>query len=240
MGQDSKTLEHAILMDRREALRLSFVGGLALALFPSEAEATPGPCRPRKGYTLFEDIRGHADPNALVGQVAPAFYQKDINPRSRTYHKFIGPQDYKGNIVVLNLWASYCLPCLDELPRLQKISQAYNDITILGLIAGEDGVDPDVDQIGALTKITFPILGAEGKSPLNVRACQDSEKTSAAYFDHQKGKRADWMGLMISEQLYGFNQLPTTFIIDRQHIVREVQRGTLNAQEWEDKLKPYI
>lgn len=39
-----------------------------------------------------------------------------------TLHKLA---DFKGNVVLLNLWATWCTPCLKELPTLQKLDEKY-------------------------------------------------------------------------------------------------------------------
>ena len=36
----------------------------------------------------------------------------------------------KGNIMILNFWASWCLPCKREMPSLEKLSQNYPDLKI--------------------------------------------------------------------------------------------------------------
>ena len=51
--------------------------------------------------------------------------------------------DLRGNVVVANLWGTWCLPCRDELPELVELAHAYADrpVVILGL-AVESG-DPE-------------------------------------------------------------------------------------------------
>lgn len=44
-------------------------------------------------------------------------------------------EDYRGQVVVLNLWATWCPPCLDELPTLDRLHRSYRDqgLTVIAL-----------------------------------------------------------------------------------------------------------
>lgn len=64
--------------------------------------------------------------------------------------------DLKGKAVLLNFWATWCIPCQDEMPLLEKYAQKYADnLVVIGIDSGEDsGVVSDyVKKLG----ITFPI-----------------------------------------------------------------------------------
>lgn len=54
-------------------------------------------------------------------RLAPLFTSFDINK------KRISLTDYQGKYVLINFWASWCGPCLGEMPMLQKINQQYSD-----------------------------------------------------------------------------------------------------------------
>ncbi len=68
--------------------------------------------------------------------------------------------DYRGKVVLLNFWASWCIPCKEEMPRIQAAYEQFQDhgLVVLGINM------TDLDNRGALktfvqdTKITFPIL----------------------------------------------------------------------------------
>lgn len=57
-----------------------------------------------------------------VGTDAPNFKAKELNS---TAYKTLA--DYKGQVVLLNIWATYCIPCQKELPSLEKLHEAYGD-----------------------------------------------------------------------------------------------------------------
>src|SRR5258706_15632758 len=48
--------------------------------------------------------------------------------------------DYHGKIVVLNFWATWCPPCIDELPSLKQFAEKYSGkgVEVLGVSLDED------------------------------------------------------------------------------------------------------
>lgn len=75
----------------------------------------------------------------MIGRAAPDFTIKD-GDRAVSLH------DYRGKTVVLNFWATWCPPCVDELPSLLKMQQQLKDKNVVVL-----AVSVDVDQ-GAYEK----------------------------------------------------------------------------------------
>lgn len=66
--------------------------------------------------------------------------------------------DFQGKVVVLNFWASWCAPCLREMPSLEKLHQKYHQrgIQVIGVavVSNESDVPQKVRQTG----VTYPIL----------------------------------------------------------------------------------
>ena len=67
--------------------------------------------------------------------------------------------DYKGKIVILNFWVTWCEPCKEEMPYLQSFAEEHPDVAVLAvnltsMDLGMDIVKQFVDVFG----LTFPIL----------------------------------------------------------------------------------
>ena len=71
--------------------------------------------------------------------------------------KKISLKDFRGKIVLLNFWASWCVPCREEMPAMEKLYQEYKDNNFAVLaVAVKDRKQDAVDFIKEL-KITYPI-----------------------------------------------------------------------------------
>tara|TARA_B100000029_G_C17602904_1_gene966383 strand:- start:875 stop:1426 length:552 start_codon:yes stop_codon:yes gene_type:complete len=71
--------------------------------------------------------------------------------------------DYKGNIIIINFWATWCGPCKFEIPDLIDLYKKYNgDVVVLGISLDYDGptvVPQFADQYG----INYPVLYGDSK-----------------------------------------------------------------------------
>jgi cytochrome c biogenesis protein CcmG/thiol:disulfide interchange protein DsbE len=67
-----------------------------------------------------------------VGKPAPDFTVSDSD-RTVSLH------DYRGKVVVLNFWATWCAPCIEEMPSLMKMQSDLNDkVTVLAVSTDKD------------------------------------------------------------------------------------------------------
>ena len=66
--------------------------------------------------------------------------------------------DLKGQVVMVNFWATWCGPCRQEMPHLEALYQRYNGLgfTLLGVNVEEDS--SGADEFLAETPVSFPIL----------------------------------------------------------------------------------
>jgi peroxiredoxin len=77
--------------------------------------------------------------------------------QSRT-GEVISLADLKGEVVMVNFWATWCGPCRKEMPHLEALHQRYSDLgfTLLGVNVEEDS--SGADEFLAETPVSFPIL----------------------------------------------------------------------------------
>ena len=100
----------------------------------------------------------------------------------------------RGRVVVLNLWATWCAPCIEELPSLLALQKQMPDLAIVAVSMDQD---PDVYK---------RFLVEHHVDVLTVR--DEDQKVNA---------------------LYGTVQIPETYIIDKQGVLR---RKFIGAQVW--------
>jgi thiol-disulfide isomerase/thioredoxin len=68
--------------------------------------------------------------------------------------------DYRGKIVVLNFWATWCLPCREEMPMLSKLASGYADKEVVFLAVSIDDAQsqPKIPRFLEKTKIALPVF----------------------------------------------------------------------------------
>ena len=84
---------------------------------------------------------------------APSFTLPDLDG------KMINLADYKGKVVLLNIWATWCPPCVEEMPSMEKLYQELKDesFEILAVSIDESGVNV-VLPFMKKHKLSFPAL----------------------------------------------------------------------------------
>lgn len=119
--------------------------------------------------------------------------------------------DYKGKTVFLNFWATWCGPCRNEMPEIQKLYEEYQakedkDVVILGIAAPDLGGEASEDEIKAFLEengYTYPVV-------------------------------MDTTGEIFTS--YGISAFPTTFMIDKDSNVY----GYVSGQLSEDVMRNII
>ena len=112
--------------------------------------------------------------------------------------------EYKGKIIFLNFWATWCPPCKEEMPYIEELYKEYNenqdDVVILGVAA--------------------PNLGREGTEEYITEFLEEEGYTFPVVFD----KKAE----MVFG--YGINAFPSTFIIDKEGYIKKYVPGAMNKK----------
>ena len=158
-------------------------------------------------------------PSPLVGKPAPAFSLPTL-----TGGKPFSPADYKGQVWMFNVWATWCVACREEHPLLVEFSKTQS-IPIVGL---------SYKEIQAADQANGPLsndakLGLARERSLRFLQRQgDPYKLSVMDLDGSVG---------IDYGVYG---VPETYLIDREGVIRYKQVGPVTPELLETKLLPLI
>jgi len=127
------------------------------------------------------------------------------------YGKKHSLEEYKGKVVVINYWATWCGYCVRELPEFEKVYKEFGsnkkDVIILGVAGPKtkenpNNVDVEKDKIISFLKkknVTYPTLMDEaGKS-----------------FDD-----------------YGVKYFPTTYVINKNGYLEGFVNGAISGEGW--------
>ena len=121
---------------------------LALGLLWAASDLTAPPSDPALGIATGED----PDDADATGKAAPLhFTLKDMNGVE------VKLESFKGKIILLNFWATWCPPCKVEIPDLIALQEQYrDDLVVLGF-----SVDDTAEQLrpfAAEYEINYPVL----------------------------------------------------------------------------------
>jgi peroxiredoxin len=169
--------------------------------------------RARSGFATAAVILVAAVLSALIWMNRDRFTPLDVGSRAPDYAAFsldgdtVHLSSYEGDVVLLNIWATWCAPCVHEMPALQRL---HEELATEGLRVVAVSVDAAPGGFGAF-----------GQAGGDVRAFRDR---FALTFDilHDPSGRI--------QSRYQVNGLPTTFIIDRGG---RIQRKVLGARDWD-------
>ena len=131
----------------------------------------------------------------VAGTQFPDFAEKDLDGKP------LSVANYKGKLVMVDFWATWCGPCVGELPNVQKIYEKYHakGFEIIGV-----SLDKDKDKLTAFIK----------------------EKNMAwpQYFDGQ-----GWQNKLAVQ--YGVESIPATFLLDKNGkiIAKDLRGEALDA-----------
>lgn len=102
-------------------------------------------------YPVFSKIQ--ITEGTEVGEKAPSFKLRNLDGNLE------GLDDYKGKVVVLNFWATWCAPCLEEMPTFEKLYRRYRSQGLTVLAVNLDkGNSEKVKKFTDENNFTFIVL----------------------------------------------------------------------------------
>lgn len=108
------------------------------------------------GLAAATHFVGDALRPVVVGSPAPDFraVTLDTVPRPRTL------ADYRGQVVLLNLWATWCTPCRAEMPSIQALydSLGGRGLKVVAVSVDDPGSEPAIREFARQYGLTFEIL----------------------------------------------------------------------------------
>jgi len=138
----------------------------------------------------------------LIGNPAKPFTVTSLDG------KIVSLGSFKGKVVILNFWATWCPPCQAEIPEFVKFYRDFEKkgVVIIGL--GVSDSDASLGEFSKANHIDYPVA-------------------------NDKGGR-------VSSLYGGVRSIPTTFVIDRKGIIRDMRIGGIDGQELLKMVEPYL
>lgn len=122
-----------------------------------------------------------ADVAALTAKPAPDFQLESLDGT------LVNLTDYRGQVVLINIWATWCPPCVREIPRLQRLFDRYQaqGFVLLGVNTTFQDERAEVAQFVRDQGITYPVLlDVDGE----VGQAYGSRLIPSSYLIDQNGK----------------------------------------------------
>lgn len=107
-------------------------------------------------WFLLNQFLGHEIKPLGIGSRAPVFQATHLNEEKTSAS--LG--DYKGDVVMLNIWATWCAPCRAEMPSMQRLHEEYQDkgLRIVAVSIDDEFSERNIKSFVEDFGITFEIL----------------------------------------------------------------------------------
>jgi peroxiredoxin len=157
---------------------------------------------PRKVFTAEETKEKPPEPRIpmlKVGAAAPDF------PATDAAGKAVKPSDYRGKVVILDFWATWCGPCIASMPHTQEVAAHYKDQGVVVLASCTSDTRAKFDAWVKRNQAQFPDI----------------------LFSHDPEERGPNRA---SHKLYGVGGIPQQFIIDREGKIVALVTGYMKGE----------
>jgi len=106
------------------------------------------------GYLILQNNPPQSDLSAVPAQVNYPAPKLTLTDTQGDIHSLA---DYKRQVVLVNLWATWCPPCKEEMPVLEAYYNKYKDKGFIIIAVNDGDPTPDVLQFVEDYGLTFPI-----------------------------------------------------------------------------------
>ncbi|MDI9331861.1 MAG: DsbE family thiol:disulfide interchange protein [Alphaproteobacteria bacterium] len=176
------------------------------------------------GLVIFLAIGLNRDPreipSPLIGQPAPAFSLKQLDTDA-----MLGPEQLRGKVWMLNVWASWCVACRDEHPVWVAFARDQS-VPIIGLNYKE--IQPQETELAQLSP-------DEKLQAARVRAKQWLARHGGNPYLASVMDMDGKVGIQ-----YGVYGVPETYVIDRQGVIRFKHVGAVTPALLQKTVMPLI
>jgi thiol-disulfide isomerase/thioredoxin len=116
--------------------------GVVASVLPVEAQTPPS-------APIAREVAGRTTAHS---DLAPDFTRTDVEGRPVSLSR------YRGKVVLLNFWATWCPPCLDEIPTFSRWQQAYGaeGLQVIGVSLDDDSA-PVRRAVGQF-HVVYPVM----------------------------------------------------------------------------------
>ena len=150
------------------------------------------------------DLAASVNPESLVGEQRPDFVLRDTRGRQVTADEF------SGRVLLVNFWASWCKPCVEEMPMISSLYEqlAGSGFSVVGIALDQpSSAAAFADELG----VSYPVLVGE----------TDTVMTGRRY-----GNRA--------------GMLPYTVLVGADGVVRWTRLGAVSREDLERRVRALL
>ena len=158
-------------------------------------------------------------PSPLIGKPAPDFSLPTLAGDA----PFFTPAEMKGQVWMLNVWATWCVACREEHPVLVAFANKHQ-VPIVGLSYKE--IQPQDEAAKATPEVKLTL--ARERSQVWLQRHGNPYATTAMDMDGRVGIQ------------YGVYGVPETYVIDKLGVVRYKQVGAVTPAALNEKILPLI
>ncbi len=157
---------------------------------------------PKKVFTAEESKEAPPEPRVeqlKIGALAPDFTSQTLDGKD------VKLSDYRGKVVILDFWATWCGPCMASMPHTQEVSAHYQD----------QGV------------VVLANCTSDTRKKFESWVTSNQKKYPDIVWTHDPAERKPER---VSRSLYGVGGIPTQFIIDREGRIVDIVIGYLKGE----------